>query len=230
MKAVSLCTTVLLADDHRMLSEGLKRMLDAVSDISVVAEAASGHEALERLRTQPVDVAVLDLSMPGLSGVDLIRRVKSEFPDVGVLVLTMHDEQQYAVRAFRAGANGYLTKDCAAEELVNAIRKVASGGSYVSSALAELLAVGLNNSRREEQPHMRLSDREFEVLRHIVLGRRLSDIADLLHLSVKTVSTHKTRILEKMQLDSTAALVKYCVKHHLFDDTEIGNPADAADS
>jgi DNA-binding NarL/FixJ family response regulator len=209
---------VLLADDHQLMREGLRRLLESTAPgVHVVGEAASGHEALEVLRHQPVDVAVLDLSMPGMSGMDLIRRVKTEFPQVAVLVLTMHAEEQYAMRAFRCGASGYLTKDSAGSELVQAIRKVASGGGYVTTSLAERLAIGL--STLDSAPsHTTLSDREFEVFRRIVAGQRLTDIADALHLSVKTVSTHKTRILEKMRLDSTAALIKYGIEHRLFDD------------
>jgi DNA-binding NarL/FixJ family response regulator len=218
--ATPLQISILIADDHRIMREGLRRLLQGVPGIEVVAEACDGHEALDALRAQPVDVAVLDLSMPGMPGMDLIRRVKTDFPQVAVLVLTMHAEEQYAMRAFRCGASGYLTKDSAADELVRAIRKVAGGGGYVTAALAERLVMGLNSQNRmgEAPPHASLSDREFEVLRHIVAGRRLTEIADELHLSVKTVSTHKTRILDKMRLDSTAALIKYGLENRLFDD------------
>jgi DNA-binding NarL/FixJ family response regulator len=218
LTAPALEIQVLLADDHQLMREGLRRLLESTAPgIHVVGEAASGHEALEVLRRLPVDVAVLDLSMPGMSGMDLIRRVKTEFPQVAVLVLTMHAEEQYAMRAFRCGASGYLTKDSAGSELVQAIRKVASGGGYVTTALAERLAIGLS-TLDSAPPHTTLSDREFEVFRRIVAGQRLTDIADALHLSVKTVSTHKTRVLEKMRLDSTAALIKYGIEHRLFDD------------
>jgi DNA-binding NarL/FixJ family response regulator len=209
--------SVVLADDHQLMREGLRRLLEGTPGIRVVAEASDGHEALKVLREHPVDVAVLDLSMPGMPGMDLIRRVKTEFPHVAVLVLTMHAEEQYALRAFRSGASGYLTKDSAADQLVQAIRKVAAGGGYVTPALAERLAIGLNTMREDSLPHASLSDREFEVFRHIVAGRRMTEIADELHLSIKTVSTHKTRILEKMGLDSTAALIRYGFENHLFD-------------
>lgn len=212
----SLEISVVLADDHQLIREGLRRLLETTPGMRVVAEAGTGHQALEVLRAHAVDVAVLDLSMPGMPGIDLIRRVKTEFPQVAVLVLTMHAEEQYAMRAFRCGASGYLTKDSAGSELVAAIRKVAGGGGYVTPALAERLAIGLNNSR-QAPAHASLSDREFEVFRQIVAGRRLTDIAADLSLSVKTISTHKTRILEKMALDSTAALIKYGVEHRLFD-------------
>jgi DNA-binding NarL/FixJ family response regulator len=218
--ALPLQISVILADDHQLMREGLRRLLEGASGIRVVAEASNGHEALQVLREHPVDVAVLDLSMPGMPGMELIHRVKTEFPQVAVLVLTMHAEEQYALRAFRSGASGYLTKDSAAEELVQAIRKVASGGGYVTPALAERLAIGLH-STHEAAPHAALSDREFEVFRHIVAGKRMTEIADELHLSIKTVSTHKMRILEKMGLDSTAALIRYGLEHKLFDDPAV---------
>ncbi len=213
----TLIIKIVLADDHPLVREGLRRVLGAASDIDVLAEANDGHQLLELLRQHPVDVAVVDLSMPGLSGMELIRRIKSEYPQVAVLVLTMHAEEQYALRAFRSGANGYLTKDSAAEELVPAVRKVAGGGGYVTPAMAERLAIGLNGLR-SAAPHTLLSDREFQVLRQIVAGRRLTEIAEELHLSVKTVSTHKARIMEKMHLDSTAALIRYGLEQRLFDD------------
>jgi DNA-binding NarL/FixJ family response regulator len=213
----SLEISVLLADDHQLVREGLRHLLDATPGVHVAAEAAHGHEALEALRAHPVDVAVLDLSMPGMSGMDLIRRVKTEFPHVAVLVLTMHAEEQYAMRAFRCGASGYLTKDSAATELVHAIRKVAAGGGFVTGSIAERLAMGLS-SLHEGAPHTTLSDREFEVFRGIVAGRRLTDIAAEMNLSVKTVSTHKARIMEKMGVTSTAALVKYGLENRLFDE------------
>lgn len=210
--------TLLLVDDHRLVREGLRRVLDACDDIRVTGEADSGHAALEAARRAHFDLVVTDLTMPGLSGIDLVRRFKSEFPTLPVLVLTMHAEEQYALRAFRAGANGYMTKDCATDQLVGAVRKVASGGAYVSPALAERLAIELNGLR-EAPLHTLLSDREFEIFRLIVAGKRLTDIAEMLHLSVKTVSTHKSRILEKMHLDSAAALIRYGLTHKLFEDS-----------
>ena len=210
-------TTVLLADDHRLVRAGLKHILAFADDLRVLAEADSGNEVLQILRRQVIDVAVVDLSMPGLAGMALLRRLKADYPDVALLVLTMHAEEQYALDAFRAGANGYLTKDVAAEELVTAIRKVATGGAYVTPALAERLALDLNR-HHAGPPHTRLSERELEVFRRIVAGKRLTEIADDMCLSVKTVSTHKSHILEKMQLDSAATMVKYAVQHGLFGD------------
>lgn len=210
--------TVVLADDHQLLREGLVRLLSSEVDIEVVDQASNGFEVLESLRSHPADVLVTDLSMPGIPAMDLIKRVKSEFPEVALLVLTMHAEEPYALRAFRSGANGYLTKDVAGEQLVGAIRKVAAGGAYVSPALAEKLAVGLRELQGAPR-HEQLSNREFEVYRMIVGGRRLTDIADELHLSIKTISTHKARIMEKLGVDNTAALVRYGMEHHLFEES-----------
>jgi DNA-binding NarL/FixJ family response regulator len=166
-----------------------------------------------------VDVLVTDLSMPGMPVMDLIRRVKSEFPEVAVLVLTMHAEEHFATRAFRCGAHGYLTKDSAGELLVSAIRKVAQGGMYVTAAMAERLAIGLRHDSTAPV-HDALSNRELEICRRIVAGMRLTDIANELHLSIKTVSTHKARILEKLGLDGIASLVRYGMQHGLCDQTE----------
>lgn len=209
--------SVVLADDHQLVRQGLRRLIDTASGIGVVAEAGNAREVLDALKVHAVDVVVLDLSMPGMSGMDLIRRLKADFPQVAVLVLTMHAEDQYVMRAFRCGANGYLTKDSAADELVMAIRKLAAGGAHVTASIAERLAIGL--STRSGDLHQTLTDREYEVMRLIVAGRRLTDIANDLHLSVKTVSTHKTHILEKLHLDSTASLVRYALEHRLFDDS-----------
>ena len=206
--------TLLLVDDHAIVRAGLRRMIEAEGGHWHIEEASSAFQALALLRSAPVSVAVVDLSMPGMSGLDLIRRIKSENPAVRVLVLSMHAEEQYALRAFSAGASGYLTKDSAAAELMVAIGKVAAGGAYVTSSLAERVIQQLNG-RVEVPRHTRLSDRELDVLRRLVAGKRLTEIAGELHLSVKTVSTHKTRIQEKLQLPSLAALVRYGMEHEL---------------
>ncbi|HEX6267172.1 MAG TPA: response regulator transcription factor [Burkholderiales bacterium] len=198
---------VLLADDHKIVRDGLKRILAA--EVEVAAEAASGDEALALVRANDYDVAVLDMSMPGLSGMDLIKRLKIEKPKLRILVLSMHGERQYAARALKAGASGYLGKDSAAELLVGAIRKIAAGGVHIPDAAA----AGLVSA--EKAPHEALSDREFEVLRLLVEGLGPTQIGEKLHLSVKTVSTHKTRILEKLRLGSTAELVRYALDHKL---------------
>lgn len=199
---------LLVVDDHAVVREGLVRVLEGGERPWHAAEASSGFQAIEWLRRHKVDVLIVDLSMPGMGGLELIRRVRTEFGNVGVLVLSMHAEEQYALRAFKAGANGYLTKDRAGAELVEAVRKVASGGAYVTNSLAEQVVLRLNGAV-EAPTHSQLSDREFDVLRRIVAGQRLTDIADALHLSVKTVSTHKRRIQDKLQLPTTAALIRY---------------------
>ena len=200
---------LLIADDHALVRDGLKRILAATTDINVAAEAASGEEALKLVRSADYDVAMIDMSMPGLSGIDLIKRLKTEKPKLRLLVLSMHGERQYAARALKAGASGYLNKDSAAQQLVSALRKIAGGGVHISEAAA----AGLLSS--EKPVHESLSNREFEVLRLLVEGQGPTEIAARLHLSVKTVSTHKTRILQKLSLGSTAELVRYALEHKL---------------
>ena len=200
---------VLLADDHKIVRDGLKRILASTPDVQVAAEAASGEEALALVKAQDFDVVMLDMSMPGLAGLDLIKRLRIEKPKLRILVLSMHGEQQYAARVLRAGAAGYLNKDSAAEALLGALRKVAAGGMHIPEAAA----AGLISS--DKPAHAALSDREFEVLRLLVEGLGPTDIAERLHLSVKTVSTHKTRILEKLDLGSTAELVRYALEQKL---------------
>ena len=200
---------VLIADDHKIVRDGLKRILGATTEVQVTAEAASGEEALALVKSQDFDVVMLDMSMPGLSGLDLIKRLRIEKPKLRILVLSMHGEQQYAARVLRAGAAGYLNKDSASEALLSAIRKIASGGMHIPEAAA----AGLISA--DKPAHAALSDREFEVLRLLVEGLGPTDIATRLHLSVKTVSTHKTRILEKLSLGSTAELVRYALEQKL---------------
>ena len=205
---------ILIADDHTIMREGLKRILEGETEIEVVAEAVDGLDALQKVRNGGIDLIVLDLSMPGRSGVDLIRQIKDEAPKLPILILTMHEEEQYAVRAIRAGANGYLTKESAGLELVNAIHKIASGRPYISMTVAEQLAMNLM-PEDVALPHKTLSDREFEIFQLLVQGKSLTDIADGLFLSVKTVSTHKTRILVKMRMKNLPELVQYAVQHQL---------------
>lgn len=207
-------TRVLIADDHAIVREGLRRILASDSTIVVAGEARDGHEVLAAVREGGFEVLLLDLSMPGRSGVDLIKQVKGEQPDVRILVLSMHDEAQYAERTIRAGASGYLTKDTAAKQLVAAIHRIAAGGMFITPETAEALAVRLQ-SPLEELPHKRLSDREYEVLVMLAGGESVTAIAERLHLSVKTVSTHKTHVLEKMQMTSLADLVRYAIEHNL---------------
>ncbi len=203
---------VVIADDHTILREGLRQLLGAADDIAVAGEAADGHEVMARVRSDEFDVLLLDMSMPGKSGIDLIKQVKSEKPRLRVLVLSMHEEAQYAVRAIRAGASGYVTKDSAATQLVTAIRKVAAGGAFITSEVAEQLALGAMPGA-DVPPHSKLSDREFEVFEFLVAGVGVTDIAGRLNLSAKTVSTHKARLMEKLGIDNQADLVRYAMKH-----------------
>jgi DNA-binding NarL/FixJ family response regulator len=205
---------ILIADDHTIMREGLKRILEGIDDIEVVAEAVDGHDTLAKARLENFDVLLMDLSMPGRSGVDLIRQIKDEMPKLPILILTMHEEEQYAVRAIRAGARGYLTKESAGTQLVTALRKVASGRPYISIEVAEQLAMSAMPADNE-LPHTLLSDREFEVFGHLVKGKSITEIAELLHLSVKTVSTHKTRIMLKMERNTLSDLVQYAVAHNM---------------
>jgi DNA-binding NarL/FixJ family response regulator len=205
---------VLIVDDHAVVREGLARILAGAGDGWSVGEASSGFQALEWLRRDHADLVIVDLSMPGMSGLELIRRIRTDIGRVPVLVLSMHAEEQYAMRAFKAGANGYITKDGASAELIRAVRKVAGGGAYVSADLAERVVLQLNGTVGVAR-HAQLSDRELEVLRRLVAGQRPTEIAQALHLSVKTISTHKSRIQEKLQLPTLADLVRYGLEHDL---------------
>lgn len=207
---------VLIADDHTLMREGLRRIIDDTDTMRVAGEATNGHEVIDHVRKGGFELLLLDLSMPGKSGVELIKQVKDMAPKLPVLVLTMHEEEQYAVRCIRAGASGYLTKESAGRELVNALNRVAAGRLYISPGVAEQLAFNVMPTN-DELPHKHLSDREFEVFRLMVAGRSITDIAEQLHLSVKTVSTHKARILQKMNMQSLAELVRYAVEHRLVD-------------
>lgn len=203
---------LLLVDDHTVVREGLKRLLDPQGSQWSITEAGTGFQALEFLKRQPFNLVIADLSLPGMNGLELVRRIKTGFPDVAVLVLTMHSEEQYALRAFQAGASGFVTKDTASEELVAAVRKVVAGGVFVTAALAERVVQQLNG-RRPPSDLSVLSNRELEIMQRIVAGERLIDIAQALHLSIKTVSSHKAHILEKLQLDSTASLIRFGLEH-----------------
>ena len=214
---------VLLADDHAILRAGLREILADTGDIAVAGEAGTGAEVLARVREHDYDVLVLDMSMPGRSGIELIKQVKSEKPRLRILILSMHSEAQYAVRAIKAGASGYLTKDGAADQLVAAIRRIAGGGAFVSPEAAEQLAREFDRPA-EAAPHTLLSDREFQVFQAIVMGKSVTAIAGELSLSVKTVSTHKTRIMEKMGISNQAELVRYAIRHKLLDETDGGEP------
>ena len=213
---------VLVADDHTIVREGLKQILAKCDDLVVAGEAANGNDVLKMVRDQAWDVLVTDMSMPGRSGIELIKLVREARPKLPVLVLSMYGEDQYAVRAIRAGASGYLNKESASDQLVSAIRKIAAGGVYVSAAVTEALFHNLRGDTAAA-PHEQLSDREFQVLRLIVSGKSSTEIAAELVLSPKTVSTHKTRILEKMRMSNQAELIRYAIEHKLMD-----APANAA--
>ena len=207
---------MLLVDDHAIVREGLKHLLCPKGSNWAVVEAESGFQALELLRKSKFDLALVDLSMPGMNGLELIRRIKTEFPGVRVLVLSMLAEEQYAVRAFKAGADGYATKDMAGTELIYAVRKVAAGGAYVTESLAGTVIRQLNGAS-EAPSHARLTDRELDILQRFAAGHRLTEIGRALHLSVKTVSTHKTRIQEKLHVSTAAELIRYALDNRIED-------------
>ena len=205
---------ILIADDHPVVRKGLKEIIEEIPDMVVSSEANNGQEALEKVRKNDFDIVVLDISMPGISGLDILKQLKSEKPELSILVLSMYPEEQYAVRVLRAGASGYLTKESAPEELIAAIRKASKGGKYISSSLAEKLAFDLETDA-ERQLHETLSDREYQVMRMIASGKTAKEIGEKLFLSVKTISTYRARILEKMEMKSNAELIHYALKHGL---------------
>jgi DNA-binding NarL/FixJ family response regulator len=207
---------VFIADDHPVVRQGIRQIVAATEDITVVDEATTGHETLQRLSDVQCDLVLLDLSLPDIDGLDLLKQLKREHPQRPILILTMHSEDQFALRALKAGASGYLTKESAPAELVGAVRKVVAGGRYISQRLAESLAAHLGPDA-EKPVHERLSDREYQVLRLIAAGRSTRDISTQLSLSSKTVSTYRARLLDKMEMKTSAELMAYAVRHHLAD-------------
>ena len=205
---------LLIADDHPIVRAGLRHIVEQDPDITVTGEAASGNETLELLGRTIADVVLLDVTMPGTTFIHTLQRLRDEYPSVKVLVLSVHPEDQFAVRALRAGASGYVTKDHSATVLLDAVRRVFRGGRYISATLAERLA-SFVDPRFDGMPHERLSDREFEVLRSLGTGLSVKEAADELHLSPKTVSTYRARLLEKMGLSGTADIVRYVAAHGL---------------
>ncbi|MGE5301199.1 MAG: response regulator [Acidobacteriota bacterium] len=205
---------ILIADDHRIVREGLKQILAETPDMIVVDEASNGQEVLGKVWENDYDVVLLDISMPGRSGLDILKQLKNERPKLAVLVLSMYSEEQYAMRALRAGASGYMTKESAPDELIEAIRKVSTGRKYISPTVAEKLAVSLE-ANDERPAHENLSDREYQVMCMIASGKTIKTIADELSLSVKTVSTYRTRILEKMRMKNNAELTHYSIQNRL---------------
>jgi len=213
MKAASIAPRrMLLVDDHSIVREGIKKVLAPLAAQWELAEAEDGRSALEQLRLQPFDLVVLDLSLPGMNGLELIPRIRAQYPRLPILVQTMHNEEHYAMRVLAAGANGYLTKSRAGADLLKAVEKVAGGGCYLPSGVAEHVVqrmLGQQDAPRMEE----LSNRELDIFQRIVDGQRLTDIAQRLHLSIKTVSTYKRRIQEKLQVDSTAALIRFGLEY-----------------
>jgi two-component system invasion response regulator UvrY len=207
---------VLIADDHAVVRRGLRQILAETPDILVGGEARSTPEVRQLVREQRFDVVVLDLNMPGGSGLELLGELHRENPGARVLILTVYQENQYAVRAIKAGAAGFLTKESAPEKLIEAVRKIATGGRYISPELAETLA-SMVAGEAEGAPHERLSDREFEVFKMLASGRTVSQVASELALSVKTVSTHRTRILKKMDMKTNAELTHYAMRNRIVD-------------
>ena len=208
---------VLIADDHAIIRDGLRKILADTYDLEVVGEAANGNAVMEQVRARDWDLLVLDISMPGRNGLELIKLVKAERPKLPILIFSMHPEEQYAVRAIRAGAAGYISKEGDTDLLLPAMRRVVGGGMYISPKVAELLA-GDISPQSQNLPHTLLTDREFDVFRRIVRGVALTAIAEELSLSVKTVSTHKTHILAKMSMSTQVDLVRYAIDQKLTDE------------
>jgi two-component system, NarL family, invasion response regulator UvrY len=216
MKASSKETIkIIIADDHPLFRRGLKHALEETSDIEVIGEASNGDNLLSMIKSNNLDMVLLDISMPGKSGLDLLKQLKSEHSKLPILILSVYPEEQYAVRFIKAGASGYLTKESAAEKLAEAIRKIAAGGKYASTAVIEKLAFDFSDS--EKPLHETLSDREYQVFGMIAIGKSLTEIGVDLSLSVKTISTHRTRILEKMKMKKNAELIHYAITRNLLE-------------
>lgn len=207
---------VIIADDHPIVRKGLKEILVEDAGTQVVDEAADGHELLRKLREAKFDVIILDISMPGLDGLDTLRRIKTEYPAARVLILTIHSETRYAIRCLKMGADGYLTKGSAPNELIGAIKRISEGRKYISQSLAETLTEELT-SESGRAPHESLSDREYQVMLRMAAGKPLKDVAEELNLSVKTVSTYRSRILEKLKLENNSQLILYAIRHDLIE-------------
>jgi len=205
---------ILIADDHPIVRAGFKQVLSETPDLVVADEAGNGQEVLEHLKKKKYDVVLLDISMPGKNGLEILKELKTDYPKLPILILSIYPEEQYAIRALKAGAAGYLTKESAPHELISAIRKISAGGRYISESLAEKLATYLNVDMTKS-PHETLSDREHQVMRLIASGKTVSEIAESLNLSVKTISTYRTHILEKMKMKNNAEITLYAVQNKL---------------
>ncbi|WP_420477053.1 response regulator [Noviherbaspirillum sp. ST9] len=215
MTAAQETIRILIADDHAIVREGLKQILADTKDMVVAGDAENGNDAIKLARRGDSDVLLLDISMPDKSGIEVLKQVKKETPKIAVLMLSMHREDQYAIRSLKAGASGYLNKQSAPAELVDAIRQVAAGKKYISPALAQELANQVGDENRETPPHETLSDREYQTLVMIASGKTVSDIANELTLSVKTISMYRSRLLQKMKMRHNAELTHYAIKNHL---------------
>jgi two-component system, NarL family, invasion response regulator UvrY len=205
---------ILIADDHAIVRHGLKQIVEDSGEMRVVAEAESGIDALRKIREIDCDVVLLDISMPDMSGIDVLKQIHAEKPQLPILILSIYPEDQYATRLIKAGAAGYMTKESAPAEVVKALMRVAGGKKYISQAVAEMLADELGTDE-EKLPHQILSDREYQIFLLLASAKTVSEIADTLALSVKTVSTYRSRILEKMRLSNNAELMRYAVDNHL---------------
>lgn len=202
---------ILVADDHVVVREGLIRIIDQSSDLKVIGEAGTSLEVLQKLRSKNIDILLLDLGMPGRGGLELIKQIKVEFPELPILVFSMHPEDQYEMRVLRAGASGYLNKRTPPDQLLNVIRDIHSGKKYLSSTITENIAVNLH-TETSDLPHESLTDREFEIMRCLAAGKRIKDIAEELGLSSKTITTHRDNVLKKMKLKSNVDLTRYCIE------------------
>jgi len=205
---------ILIVDDHAVVRTGLRQILSEISDMTITDEACDAKEALDKIKTRNYSVIVLDIALPGKSGLDVLKEIKNERPGLPVLILSMYPEDQYAIRVLKSGAAGYMTKESAPEELVTAVRTVAGGKKYISPSVAEKLASHLDFAGKKEL-HEMLSDREYQVLCMIASGKPPGEIAEELSLSVKTISTYRSRILEKMNLSNNAELTTYAIQKHL---------------
>ena len=219
---------ILIADDHPLIREGVLKILKSAPEMTVVAEASTADEALDYVKKLEVDIVILDISLPGRSGLELLVEIRTLFPKLPVLVLSMYPEERYAVQALKKGASGYLTKEGAADQLILAIRKVMQGRKYVSAGLAEKLA--LNLSGDTERSHEKLSDRELEVFRLISVGRTIRQISEQLSLSMSTINTYRSRILEKMNMKSDAELIRYAIQNDITTSTEEPTVSKTSDS
>lgn len=207
---------ILIADDHPIVRAGLKQIISETNDMTVADEASNGQEALDLVRKKEYDLLLLDISMPGRNGLEILKELKSDYPKFPVLILSIYPEEQYAVRAFRAGASGYLTKASAPNELISAIKKIVNGGRYVSESLAEKLTYYLDEDT-SRPPHDLLTDREYQVMLMLGSGKTVKEVGEELFLSVKTISTYRTHILEKMKMKNNAEVTLYVVKNKLID-------------